>query len=519
MLRSIVNWIVRDWKQDTSLFCIPPGSTYEGHKTYLEKFREVAVNQQWLRERGVNLPTLPISTGRTLRDPADCNRYSIVPKNFKKGRGIAPEPVARQVLGYQVDAGLRQCLLKIGIDLHSQDKNRTWCCNAFDTDLATVDMSAASDSISFFLVEQLFSDNPILFGRMLDCRTNYINVNGQIVPNGRFCTMGNTITFSLETIIFVGVAVLALILQDEDGPAHFLVDPMFYFNQVTVYGDDIIIPCSAYETFIEISRLFGFTVNTEKSFSRNDNYRESCGMEALLDNDGNVHCWMSQKYPRGTSKVGIAELVAMQHYFVQNHFFNADDFVRRTLVELFPKITQSEIGSAHQDIWCEFPVIRRGGHSPYGRLKYTGIVKNFYIHSKFTISGTSKYGEKTFVSYDSNEAEVQAKEFFNSLITEDPFHNRFATIMTSRSLEKLEKLPDGDEDCYEYHLVIETQPGVGHVPAADTEEVELLMYLMSLGSGIEHVNSSEWTKPENHVHDRRDLCAARIPKIVVRKTL
>jgi hypothetical protein len=523
MLREIVHYIVKDWKQDTSLFVLPPGSTYEGHKTYLEKFRQVRRNQQWLRDRGVNIPWLPLHKGETLCNPANCNRYSIVPKSFDKGRGIAPEPVARQVLGYQVDSGLRSCLLKIGIDLSTQEKNREWCKNAFVADLATVDLSAASDSISFYLVDQLLNGTE-LYSKLKDCRTDYINVNGQVVKNGRFCTMGNVITFSLETIIFTSVAVLALILTMADGVQHFIEDPMWFFNQVTVYGDDIIVPNSAYNTLVEICGKFGFTVNTDKSFNDLYFYRESCGIETILDPaDNTVVSWMSQKYPRGTSKVGVAELVAMQHYFAENGYINADNFTRRTLVDLCPTMTQSEIGSIHQDIWCEYPVLTTGGHSPYGSIEHRWNISSVRVtDGKIGMKANRKEYEDLIVTSsnmtDFNQRKAEALHLYKSALESDPKGNRFSHLSETCHLMKLDKLPD-DSDAYEYHLMVDTTPGVGKVPASIADEVEFLMYLLTLGRGIEHINNSEWTKPENRVHDRRDLIATRKPTIVIRKTL
>jgi len=55
-------------------------------------------------------------------------------------------------------------------------------------------------------------------------------------------------------------------------------------NDVSVYGDDIIIPVEAVPLFTEVLAYSGFTVNQEKSFSVGP-FRESCGSDFFLGVD------------------------------------------------------------------------------------------------------------------------------------------------------------------------------------------------------------------------------------------
>jgi len=76
--------------------------------------------------------------------------------------------------------------------------------------------------------------------------------------------MGNGFTFPLESLIFYAAA--AVCCEKLQLP----------LQEVSVYGDDVIVPVGAYELFSSFSSFLGFTVNPVKSFSTG-NFRESCG--------------------------------------------------------------------------------------------------------------------------------------------------------------------------------------------------------------------------------------------------
>lgn len=510
--REIINIIVKDWSQDQTLFVLPPGATYEGCHTYLEKFKVILGNQQWLRDRGVNIPFI---FGYSQKDPADVNRYVLVPKNFEKGRGVAPEPVARQVLGYQVDAGLRKCLKHWGIDLNDQSVNKMACSDAFRLGLATVDYSSASDSISYFLVVELFKDNPLLLARLKDCRTNFITVKGNIIENGRFATMGNAITFSLESTIFLAIGSLAVSLEHPDWQLEQCI------RNVLVYGDDVIIPDDCFSTLTEISRLFGFTVNQEKSFFGDDNYRESCGSESIrvLDSDNEIstiYIDNAPRWPRGTSNIPIAEVISLQHKLVS--YDAANTFLIRCILDLYPEMTQSSIGSTHYDIWCDFPEISVKGCSRYAR----------FTHNMDYYQIVPKNGMK-LVGTNEDLLHVHIEGFLTKIIVSpmsscDRYiapHHWSEPLLSGKPVDvrQLSPILPPHDDNYEVHVSIETQVGGKAIPSSDRDLVELLMYLLTIGSGVEHINSSDYTKAENMIRDRRDLVYSRKPKITKRSYL
>jgi hypothetical protein len=76
--------------------------------------------------------------------------------------------------------------------------------------------------------------------------------------------MGNGFTFSLESLIFYAVAFCCTEYVHADT------------NHVSVYGDDIIVPVSAFHLLSEVLGFYGFRVNGSKSHF-DSSFRESCG--------------------------------------------------------------------------------------------------------------------------------------------------------------------------------------------------------------------------------------------------
>lgn len=478
--------IFKDWKQDFSLFTLPPGVTYEGAKTYYDKFMIVLRNQQWLREHGVNIPVIA-TPGLFQKDPADCNRYITVPKNYKTGRGVAPEPVSRQVLGYQISSGMRSCLRSFKIDLNDQSRNQVGCCNAWYKKYATVDFSAASDSISFGLVKALWKYLPKMFQQMLACRTNWISVNGEIYPNFRFGTMGNAITFDVETSIFLAIAHVAYDYNKIFGNPE--LDQYDRIEDIYVYGDDVIIPSCIFDTFYEISTALGFQINLEKTYV-DSNYKESCGVEYYKGMDVT-----GKYYPRGTSRKALSELVGLQHKYVD--YPCANEFIIACILDVFPGMTTSSIGSPYSDIWSMNPRIEKAGHLSIGSYHWVGYDYFVKVSQGLTIKG-----KKDLRPY----YHVEARDFRYKRAKAPKGYNYLYSRMIRKSFSGASSIPDGAYG--ELHTTVVSK-STGNIPEDKRDMVEYLMYLLTIGEGLDHINNSEYTNPINQVRNRLDLIGTR----------
>jgi hypothetical protein len=128
----------------------------------------------------------------------------------------------------------------------------------------------ASDTLAIELVRDLLP--PDWFDILWALRSPNGNFDGTIRPWAKFSSMGNGYTFELETIIFLA---LAKSVCEVKGIKH---------SQVSVFGDDIILPTDAFAAFSDVLRYSGFCINKEKSFTRG-HFRESCGGDYFQGRD------------------------------------------------------------------------------------------------------------------------------------------------------------------------------------------------------------------------------------------
>lgn len=191
------------------------------------------------------------------------SRFLTVPKSAKTDRCIAAEPTANQFLQQGVHSYMTKRLKRFGIDLSSQEKNQVAARDAYARRFSTLDLSAASDTISRELVFHLL---PIDWAMFLDALRSPETLmgNGSWMRTEKFASMGNAFCFDLETIIFFA---LARTVNDLFGNVG---------DDVLVYGDDIIVSEVVAEDLIYYLSFCGFSVNSKKSYIRG-NFFESCG--------------------------------------------------------------------------------------------------------------------------------------------------------------------------------------------------------------------------------------------------
>lgn len=203
----------------------------------------------------------------TFPDSCRGNRFTTVPKDCTKDRGIAIEPSIN--LFYQLGYGrlLKRRLRRAGLNLaKGQDIHRQVVCEAsIRRHLCTLDLSNASDTICKNLVKLLLP--PDWFDVLDSLRSHYTLVEGQWYRLEKFSSMGNGFTFELETCIF-----LALVHATLEANGH----KPIVSHDVFVFGDDIIVPNEFAQEVMAVLRFFGLTINKKKSFFSGD-FRESCG--------------------------------------------------------------------------------------------------------------------------------------------------------------------------------------------------------------------------------------------------
>lgn len=189
-----------------------------------------------------------------------------VPKNADIDRVACKEPDINMYIQKGLGAAIRRALKLNGIDLNDQSINQSLARKgSIDGSLATLDLSSASDSIAYGLVELIIP--PIWFTWLNMSRSKVTLIQREdyteVHKNEMFSSMGNGFTFELESLLF-----------------YVLARTVAYFEGIrgiiSVYGDDIIVPTSLAQDLIWVLEFFGFTVNTKKSFLDGP-FRESCG--------------------------------------------------------------------------------------------------------------------------------------------------------------------------------------------------------------------------------------------------
>lgn len=185
-----------------------------------------------------------------------------VPKNSDIDRVACKEPDINVFLQKMFGSQIRTCLKKVGIDLNDQSINGELARIAsIDGSLATLDLSAASDSVTEELVRLLLP--PDWFYYLNEVRSHRIDIDGETHHLKMFSSMGNGFTFELESLIFYSLARATNRYLGVRG-------------RISVYGDDIITPSAAARCLVSVLRAVGFQVNDEKSFFEGA-FRESCG--------------------------------------------------------------------------------------------------------------------------------------------------------------------------------------------------------------------------------------------------
>jgi hypothetical protein len=214
-----------------------------------------------------SIPSVPF-TLLSQRQVVPGSRLSFVPKNAKTDRPICVEPLINGYYQSGIGSAIRTRLLKAGCNLRSQTRNqRLSRYGSITDDLATVDLSSASDTISYMVVMNLLPDP--WFSLLDITRSPSFTYQGKNYPLEKISSMGNGFTFELESLIFLTLA--RSVCEQLKLPT----------DQVNTYGDDIIIPSAAYDLLHRVLATLGFVVNEEKSFSHGP-FRESCGSDWFL---------------------------------------------------------------------------------------------------------------------------------------------------------------------------------------------------------------------------------------------
>lgn len=240
-------------------------------------------------------------------------RVVSVPKTQKTPRIIAIEPTCMQYMQQAISQRL--------VDLLESDYHTQGMIGFTDQvpnqllaqegslygDLATLDLSEASDRVSWQLVSEdmWYPGSP--FEEALDAtRSRRADVRGHGVHTlSKFASMGSALTFPIEAMVFL-TCVFVGISRVLDRPVTTKLIQE-YRSSVRVYGDDIIVPVEFATAVTEVLEALGFEVNKRKSFWTG-RFRESCGAEFYAGEDVSI-TRVRREFPQ--SRHDVPEVLSM----------------------------------------------------------------------------------------------------------------------------------------------------------------------------------------------------------------
>lgn len=199
------------------------------------------------------------------------NKIGFVLKDVEEHRSIGVEINGLVILQMVLGSHIRDALLKYGLNLNTQGKNRHLVRFAKTFKKATIDMLNASNTVAYELVKKCIPPDWFRYFDMF--RTSH-GVCPELDENHgeyeMFSSMGNGFTFELESLIFFAMAICRV---RADQPKCTFKGAL---RQIAVYGDDVIIPADSAVRFKADLELFGFHTNEKKSYLTGK-FFESCG--------------------------------------------------------------------------------------------------------------------------------------------------------------------------------------------------------------------------------------------------
>jgi hypothetical protein len=232
-------------------------------------------------------------------------RLAFVSKTSKTDRSICVEPSLNALGQKGIGSYMKKRLDLYGVDLRDQTVNqRLALAGSIFGNYATVDLSSASDTVSYALVMSLL---PSEWFELLDhFRSERVEFKGEVIELEKFSSMGNAYTFELESLLFYALALAVCDSLELVGKPIFDGGRLQKGFPVTVFGDDIIIPVGAYTLLEQVLTWCGFTLNSDKSFCYGP-FRESCGTDWFLGFD--VRPWY------------LKDEVSERSLFIAHNFF------------------------------------------------------------------------------------------------------------------------------------------------------------------------------------------------------
>jgi hypothetical protein len=291
--RRVCNWVMPNLDGFAELDCKHgPGAVSEGYtanQKWQAVYRGLSEFDPRLMEAGYDITAIgcgiePRFEPEPIHSSRGCARLVTVAKSSTARRTITVEPCLNMFVQQGLNTYLRDCIKKDGIlskclTLTDQTPNQKLALEGSRTgEFATLDLSSASDLMSYELVQETFRNHP-RFLSLVDL-TRSAFVEGPQGPTAvrKFAGMGNALTFPIQSTVFACICIAAILWNSGTFRPR-RKDLERVSRSIRVFGDDIIVPTDAYASVVDWLQHLGLKVNVEKSFATGK-FRESCGVDA-----------------------------------------------------------------------------------------------------------------------------------------------------------------------------------------------------------------------------------------------
>jgi hypothetical protein len=289
-------------------------------------------------------------------------RVVLVPKTLKTPRIIAIEPTAMQYAQQGILESFEKAILTddnaknlIQWKSNVPNQNLALLGSQFG-ELATLDLSEASDRVSNQLVRTMFRNHPHLQDAVDATRSRKAEVlvkgEKKIIRLAKFASMGSALCFPVESLVFMTVIFYGI--EKELMRPLTIDDVKSFYGQVRTYGDDIIVPVRYVRSVVSSLETFGFKVNASKSFW-SGYFRESCGKDYFMGEDVSV-VRVRREFPTQPSNAQeIISIVSLRNQLYKRGLWKTTRYLDDVVERIIP-----------------FPAV--GENSPIlGKHNYTGF--------------------------------------------------------------------------------------------------------------------------------------------------
>jgi hypothetical protein len=287
------------------------------------------------------------------QDPSLPAELLLVPKTMSAMRVIVREPTSLQYM----QQGLMSTLIE-AYETHNtqlgftdQSINRDMARHgSIHQDNATIDLSEASDRVTYLQAASVFSCVPDIWEALDATRSPEVLVNGEVFPIHKFSSMGSAVCFPVEASVFLVGIYMAIKRHHRKTNPWFDLTPKFIRSmngKVRVYGDDIIVPIEYLPSVSETFSDLGWKINQNKTFGTGK-FRESCGGDYW---DGNDVTPTRVRYPIATNRRQINEtesLVSLRNQLYERGYWGTaghlDQRIKSLLGGTFPIASETSSG-------------------------------------------------------------------------------------------------------------------------------------------------------------------------------